>query len=193
MSPSDLVGLGIPEELVVLIVSALPFIELRGALPAAINVFKMAWHYSLLLALTGNILPVPFLLLFFNTIVRYLSRMNLLDRMFRWLFQRTRRKGRIIDRYKRVGLLLLVAIPLPGSGAWTGSLAAVLFGVEFKYAFLSIFLGVLIAGIIVTCLCLLGWTGAIIAGIGLTGLAVFSLWKSRTEDETQPPGTGTPS
>ena len=187
MSPNDLVGLGIPEELVVLIVSALPLIELRGALPAAINIFQMPWHYSLLLALTGNILPVPFLLLFFNTIVRYLSRINSLDRMFRWLFQRTRRKGRIIDRYKRVGLLLLVAIPLPGSGAWTGSLAAVLFGVEFKYAFLSIFLGVLIAGIIVTCLCLLGWTGAIIAGIGLTGLAVFSLWKSRNEEDIPPP------
>ena len=193
MSPSDLLGLGIPEELVVFIVSLLPLIELRGALPAAINVFQMPWHYSLLLALAGNILPVPFLLLFFNTIFRYLSRVGALDRMLRWLFQRTRRKGRIIDRYKRIGLLLLVAIPLPGSGAWTGSLAAVLFGIEFKYAFISILVGVLIAGIIVTCLCLLGWTGAIIAGIGLTGLAVFSLWRSRTEDEAQPPETITGS
>jgi len=74
--------------------------------------------------------------------------------------------------------MLFVAIPLPVTGAWTGSLAAVLFGLKFKHAFLSIFSGILIAGAIVTCLCLLGWTGAIIAGIGLTSLAVFTLWRT---------------
>ena len=187
MSPSDLLGLGIPEELVVFIISAFPLIELRGALPAAINIFQMPWYYSLLLAIAGNILPVPFLLLFFNTIPRYLSRISILDRMLHWLFQRTRRKGKVIDRYKRIGLLLFVAVPLPGSGAWTGSLAAVLFGVGFKYAFISILLGIVVAGIIITCLCLLGWTGAIIAGIGLTSLAAFSLWKSRPRNEIPPP------
>ena len=84
-----------------------------------------------------------------------------------------------------IGILFMAAIlwitepiPLPVTGAWTGSLAAVLFGLKFKHAFLSIFIGISIAGIIVTCLCLLGWTGAIIAGIGLSGLAIFSLWRA---------------
>jgi uncharacterized membrane protein len=74
--------------------------------------------------------------------------------------------------------MLFVAIPLPMTGAWTGSLAAVLLGLKFKHAFLSIFAGIVIAGSIVTCLSLLGWIGAIIAGIGLIGLAVFSLWRA---------------
>jgi uncharacterized membrane protein len=71
-----------------------------------------------------------------------------------------------------------VAIPLPVTGAWTGSLAAVIFGLKFKHAMLSIFVGVLIAGVIVTCLSLLGWVGVVIAGIGLGGLAAFGLWKT---------------
>jgi len=74
--------------------------------------------------------------------------------------------------------VLFVAIPLPVTGAWTGSLLAVLFGLKFRHAFLSIFIGVCIAGIIVTCLSLLGWTGAIIAGIVLCALASYSLWRA---------------
>jgi len=85
--------------------------------------------------------------------------------MLHWLFERTRRRGKIINRYERIGLALFVAIPLPVTGAWTGSLAAVLFGLKFKHAFLSIFIGVLIAGMIVTCATLLGWT-------------IFGLWRA---------------
>ena len=74
--------------------------------------------------------------------------------------------------------MLFVAIPSPVTGAWTGSLAAVLFGLKFKHALLSIFIGIFIAGIIVTCLSLLGWVGAIIAGIGLSSLAISGLWRA---------------
>ncbi len=97
--------------------------------------------------------------------------------MLNWLFERIRRRGKIINRYQRIGLALFVAIPLPVTGAWTGSLAAVLFGLRFKHAFLSILIGICIAGIIITCLSLLGWVGAIIAGIGFSSLVVFGLWK----------------
>ncbi len=178
MSPDELLSLGFSKELVVLVISALPLAELRGALPVAINLFHFPWHYAFLLAIIGNLVPVPFLLLFLNAISRLLSKIGIFNRMLQWLFERTRRRGKIIERYERIGLTLFVAIPLPVTGAWTGSLAAVLFGLKFKHAFLSIVIGVFIAGAIVTCLCLLGWTGAIIAGIGLSSLAVFGLWKA---------------
>jgi hypothetical protein len=75
-------------------------------------------------------------------------------------------------------LVLFVAIPLPVTGAWTGSLIAVLLGIGFKQAFFSILAGVIIAGIIMTCLTLLGWTGAIIAGVVLCGMAIYTFFKS---------------
>ncbi len=178
MSPDELFSLGFSKELVVLAISALPLTELRGALPIAINLFHFPWYYALLLAIIGNLVPVPFLLLFFNTLYRLLSKISIFKNMLQWLVERTRRQGKIIEKYERIGLMLFVAIPLPFTGAWTGSLAAVLFGIKFKHAFLSIFTGILIAGLIVTCLSLLGWTGAIIAGIGLIGLAVFGLWRA---------------
>ena len=178
MSPNELLELGFSRELVVLVISALPIIELRGALPVAINVFGLPWHYALLLAIIGNLVPVPIILLFLNAVTRILSKIGIFEKALNWLFERTRRRGEIIERYERIGLMLFVAIPLPVTGAWTGSLAAVLFGLKFKQAFLSIFIGVFIAGIIVTCLSLLGWTGAVIAGLALGGLAVAGLLRT---------------
>ncbi len=178
MSPEELLSLGFSKELVVLVIASLPILELRGALPVAINVFHFSWYYALLLAIIGNLVPVPFILLFFDTVSRLLGKIGFFDRMLRWFYGRTRRQGRAIERYERIGLALFVAIPLPVTGAWTGSLAAVLFGLKFKHAFLSIFIGVFIAGIIVTCLSLLGWAGAVIAGVGLSILAISGLWRA---------------
>ncbi len=178
MSPEELLSLGFSKELVVLIISALPIFELRGALPVAINLFQLPWYHALPLAIIGNLLPVPVILLFLGSISKWLSKIDFFDRFLHWLFEHTRRRGKIIGKYERIGLVLFVAIPLPVTGAWTGSLLAVLFGLKFRHAFLSIFIGVCIAGIIVTCLSLLGWTGAIIAGIVLCALASYSLWRA---------------
>jgi len=178
VSPEELLSLGFSKELVVLIIAALPIFELRGALPVAINLFHFPWYYALLLAIIGNLLPVPVILLFLNAISRWLSKIGFFDRFLHWLFERTRKRGRVVERYERIGLALFVAIPLPVTGAWTGSLVAVLFGLKFRHAFLSIFIGVCIAGIIVTCLSLLGWTGAVIAGIVLCALAISGLWRA---------------
>jgi uncharacterized membrane protein len=178
VSPEELLGLGFSKELVVLIISSLPIFELRGALPVAINLFHLPWYYALPLAIIGNLLPVPVILLFLNGISKWLSKIGVFERFFHWLFERTRRQGRIVEKYERIGLALFVAIPLPFTGAWTGSLAAVIFGLKFKHAFLSIFIGLCIAGVIVTCLSLLGWVGAIIAGIALCALAIFGLWRA---------------
>jgi uncharacterized membrane protein len=171
-----------PEELLeVILIAASPIAELRLAIPLAINTFNFPWYYALLIAIIGNLLPVPFILLFLDAATRLLSRVALFKRMLDWLFERTRRRGRIIERYKRIGLVLFVAIPLPVTGAWTGSLAAVIFGLSFKHAFLSILIGIIIAGIIVTCLSLLKWVGAIIATIALMGIAVYMVFGGRQD------------
>jgi len=165
VSPDELLGLGFSKELVVLVIAALPIFELRGAIPVAIFQFHFPWYYAFLLAIIGNLLPVPFILLFLDAVSRLLSKIDFFKRLLNWFFERTRRRGGIIERYERIGLTLFVAIPLPITGAWTGSLAAVLFGLKFWHAFLSIFIGILIAGTIVTCASLLGWT-------------IFGLWRA---------------
>ena len=158
---NTLYGLGFSKELVVVAVSALPVVELRGAIPFALGLIpsdvypqSITWYYALPLAIAGNLIPVPFLLLFFAAISRRLSRVGVFKRWFQWLEERTRRRGRVVERYKRIGLILFVAVPLPVTGAWTGSLAATIFEIKFKPAFLSILVGVCIAGAIVTSVCL---------------------------------------
>ncbi len=165
MSSEQLLSLDLSNVLKVLAIAASPISELRGAIPVAIAGFHFPWYYAFLIAIIGNLLPVPFILLFLDTFSRLLSKIGIFKRMLQWLFERTRRRGKIIERYERIGLALFVAIPLPLTGAWTGSLAAVLFGLKFKHAFLSIFIGILIAGTIVTCATLLSWS-------------IFGLWKA---------------
>ena len=158
MFPEEFLSLDLSNVLWVLALAASPISELRGAIPVAIAAFHFPWYYAFLLAIIGNLLPVPFILLFLDAASRLLSKVGLFDRILSWLFERTKRRSTIIEKYQRIGLVLFVAIPLPVTGAWTGSLAAVLLGLRFKHAFLSIFIGVLIAGVIVTCATLLGWT-----------------------------------
>jgi uncharacterized membrane protein len=170
-------GLGISDILKTLGLAVSPISELRGAIPLAVLEYDFPWYYAYIIAVIGNMLPVPFILLFLNAVTRVLSRFPLFDRFFKWLFAYTRHRGTLIEKYERVGLVLFVAIPLPVTGAWTGSIAAVLLGMKFNRAILSIFLGVLIAGVIVTCLTLLGWVGAIIAGVVLCVLAALGMWR----------------
>lgn len=172
----EVLSWNIPHELIVVIISALPIAELRLALPLAINLFDMPWHKAFCLAIIGNLLPVPILLLFLDSLTRVICRTEAGRKLVNWVFERTRRRRKTIERYEKIGLTLFVAIPLPVTGAWTGSIAAFLLGLRFRYAFLSILAGIIIAGAIVTSLCLLGWRGAIIAGVGLSTLAVLN-WR----------------
>lgn len=165
MFSEELLSLAFSNVLVVLALAASPISELRGAIPVAITVFHFPWYYAFLLAVIGNLLPVPFILLFLDAFSKLLGKIGIFERMLQWFFKHTRRRGKIIERYERIGLTLFVAIPLPITGAWTGSVVAVLFGLRFKHALLSIFIGILIAGIIVTCATLLGWS-------------IFGSWKA---------------
>ena len=163
----------ISHELLIVAISALPVVELRGALPVAINLFHMPWYRAFFLAIIGNLLPVPILLLFLDSLAGVIGRVAIGRRLVNWVFEHTRRRGEAIERYEKIGLMLFVAIPLPITGAWTGSIVAFLLGLKFRYAFLSILAGVIIAGAIVTSLCVIGWAGAVIAGVVLSALAVL--------------------
>ncbi len=165
MTPQQLVAHGFSPEWAVFLTSMIPVIELRGALPLAINMFHMPWYKAFIISYIGNVLPVPLILLFLNPVTNVLCKIHFFKSFFDWLFNRTRRKSAIVEKYEELGLLIFVAIPLPGTGAWTGALLAYLMALDFKNSILFICLGVFIAGIIVTLLCLLGWIGAIIAAI----------------------------
>jgi uncharacterized membrane protein len=155
--------------------AAAPISELRGAIPLAIVDLDMSWQLAFLVAFAGNLLPVPFLLLFLDPVSRILSKVGIFERLLNWIFGLSRRRGGLVERYGTMGLVLFVAIPLPVTGAWTGSIVAFLLGLRFWRAFPAIILGVLIAGVIVTTLTVIGWWGAVIAGIGLFALAILSL------------------
>ena len=138
------------------IISALPFVELRASIPLLIIAYDVPWYWALLVCFVGNLLPIPFLLLLLEPVSKLLRKVGFLERIMDWVFERTRRKGGAVEKYGPWGLVLVVAIPLPGTGAWTGSLLAFLMGMPFRRAFPPIALGVLIAGVVVTAMSVAG-------------------------------------
>ena len=173
------------KELIVFIISALPVTELRLALPIAINGFNMPWPQALLLCFLGNILPIPFLLLFYDSMSKLLCRTRRGKKFVDWVYNRTRRQTGFIEKHKHLGLIIFVAIPIPGTGAWTASIAAHLLGMKFIHALLDIIAGVIGAGIIVSILILLGWVGAGIAIAGFILIVILAFWKRKKADGKQ--------
>lgn len=151
---------GINPYWIVIIISILPVIELRGAIPVAILLFKIPWATAVLLSVLGNMLPIAFLLLFLDLILKLLSKVSWGKRFADWMIQRAETKGKSLQRYQALGLIIFVGIPLPGTGAWTGSLIASVFKFRFWHSLFYIFLGVLMAAAIVTPLTLLGLLAA---------------------------------
>lgn len=140
-------------EIITLLISMLPISELRGAIPVAIGVYDMSVISAFFWAVLGNIIPIIFILWGLDLLINkfLIHRIYFFNRFFTWLFERTRRNhSRKFERFKEFALVILVAIPLPLTGAWTGALAAFVFGIPIKRAFPLIILGVLIAGLIVT-------------------------------------------
>ena len=165
---------GLPDPASVFLISMLPVVELRGAVPAG-HLFGMNPLVIYAVAVAGNMVPMPFILLLLGPVSRFLMRFRLGKAFFEWLFARTRRKSGSIEKYETLGLTLFVAIPLPVTGGWTGAMAAFLMGMKFHHAMWSILLGVMIAGVIMTVLCMMGWLGAIIAGVVLLGVVLTSM------------------
>jgi len=168
---------GIPHWLIAFIISMLPIFELRGGIPVAINVFGMHPVTAYMVCVAGNMVPVIPILLLLSWMYRFFSRWKITKKFFDWLFERTRSRSGQIEKYKMIGLTTFVAIPLPVTGAWTGSIAAVLFNIGFVHALLSVFIGVLIAGVIVTLLSIMGIAGAAIAAAVLLSITIISVYR----------------
>lgn len=134
----------------VFLLSTLPVLELRGAIPIAISYYKLPVIPSYLFSVMGNLVPAVFLLLYLKPFSDFLRKWHFFDIFFSWLFKRTRRHEKKYEKYGALFLLFFVAVPLPITGVWTGSVAAFLFGIRFWYAFPMMAGGVIIAGVIVT-------------------------------------------
>ena len=141
---------------VIVLVAALPIFELRLAIPLGVMKFGLPLSEVYFLSLLGNLIPVLPLLIFFKFFFHRLENIKILGKFFKWWFSKVERKSKIVQRWGFWGLVIFVSIPLPVTGAWTGAVAATLFEVKIKKAFLAIAIGVAIAGIIV---------GSIVSGL----------------------------
>jgi uncharacterized membrane protein len=175
--------LGLPDWVTILLVAALPVVELRGAIPVGYWLGLNRVHiYGL--AVLGNMLPVPFVIAYVGKVSEWLvRRSSWAKKFFDWLFARTRSRADLLVKYRTLGLTLFVAVPLPLTGAWSGAIGAHLLGLPFWESIAANLVGVMIAGVIVTVLCELGWTGAVIAGVGLFTAAIAAFWTSRRKEK----------
>lgn len=140
-------------DLIIFLSSMLPIIELRGAIPLGVFLYDMSIYYVFILAVIGNIMPVFFIIKGLDLLINkfLIHKIYIFNRFLNWLFEKTKKKhSKKFENWKNLALVLLVAIPLPFTGAWTGAIAAFVFGIPIKRALPLIALGVLIAGIIVS-------------------------------------------
>jgi uncharacterized membrane protein len=136
--------------LITFIVSMVPVIELRGAIPIGVGL-GMSPLAALCVSIAGNLIPVPFIILFIRRIFEWMKKKSdRLGRIAEKFEKRAETKKGTIEKYKFWGLLLFVAIPLPGTGAWTGSLIAGMLNMRLEDALPAVIIGVLIAGILMT-------------------------------------------
>ena len=137
------------KELIVFIISMVPILELRGGLLAAGPAFLdiPTWR-AIPICIIGNLIPIPFILLLIRPIFAWLRRTKLFRPLVEKLEAKAMSKSSQIEKYEFWGLVLFVGIPLPGTGAWTGSLIASLLGIDWKKAFLAVVIGVCMATVI---------------------------------------------
>ncbi len=138
-------------QLSVFICSMIPIIECRGAVPLGV-LFNLPWWQTMLFSIVGNILPVPFILLFIRKFMEFAerSKWKLLNRTANWLRKKIEKHKGKIEKHSYWGVMLFVGIPLPGTGAWTGSLIAAMLDLEKKKTFVAALGGVVIATVIMT-------------------------------------------
>ena len=146
--------------LLTLLVSMVPIIELRGAIPFGVGL-GLPWQQVVLISMIGNMIPVPIIFFFARRVLEWGADKPVIGKFFSWCLRKGHHGGEKLRAKAGKGmfwaLLLFVGIPLPGTGAWTGTLAASLLDLEFKKSIVAIMLGVMLAALIITILTLLGF------------------------------------
>ena len=146
---ASLLGGKVSGEVIIFIISMIPILELRGGLLAA-SVLNIDIVRALWICIVGNLIPVPFILLLITPIFNWLKQTKTFRPMVEKMENRAMNKKEQIQKYEFWGWVLFVGIPLPGTGAWTGSLLAALLGMKFKKAFPAVVLGILLASFIMS-------------------------------------------
>ena len=143
-----------PPEIATMLVAMLPVGELRGAIPFALAVYDMPFWKVFIFAVIGNMIPVIFILWLLDPVSKFLMKHSkIMNKLFTWLFDRTQKKhSEKFKKWEELALITFVAIPLPVTGGWSGSVAAFVFGIPFKKALPLIFIGILISATIVSLL-----------------------------------------
>lgn len=142
---------GLNKDIIIFIISLMPILELRGGMLAA-TLLKIPYIRGLIICIIGNILPIPFVLLLLEKILNLFEKWKVTKKIVRWLEKKAQSKRKQIDKYGYLGLILFVGIPFPGTGAWTGSLVAIMLGLDKKKSFICIIVGVVLASIIMSIL-----------------------------------------
>ena len=133
-----------------ILMAMVPVIELRGAIPFGVAA-GISVKQALVCAIIGNLIPIPFILLFLRRVFVWMRKISPgFENLVEKLELRAKRKKGIVDKYEIIGLIILVAIPLPGTGAWTGALVATVLDIRMRRALPAITIGVIIAGILVS-------------------------------------------
>lgn len=172
---ANLRGTGWPDEAIVFVMAMLPVLELRGAIPVGywmrLDPIKLS-----LLAILGNMVPVPLILLYMEKLSNYMSnRSPSARKFFDRLLESVRRKAGPVQEFEWLGLMLFVAVPFPGTGAWTGAMVASVLGMPFWDAMSANFLGVVMAGLLVNLVVNVGLKTAALVGIVLFLVSTF-MW-----------------
>ena len=134
------------------LISMLPVIELRGAIPVGVGLGIPVWQ-CFIMSVIGNFLPVPFILIFIRRLLRWMKGRKYLGKFADWLEEKASKNSKKLLKYSAIGLFFFVSVPFPGTGAWTGALVAAFLDMRFKYSLPAIFCGVVAAGIIVSLIC----------------------------------------
>jgi uncharacterized membrane protein len=150
--------------ILVFFISMVPIIELRGAVPIGVTVFGLNEYITLAVCIVGNMIPVPFIHLFARKVLIWGSTWKHGSGLFKWILQKGEKAGKKLTANSKkhgafIALMLFVGIPLPGTGAWTGTLAASMLDFDLKKTTKSVVLGVLMAGIIMLVISLLAKAG----------------------------------
>ena len=160
----DFFGGSVGKEALVFIISMIPILELRGGLLVAGPLLGVPVETAIPLCIIGNIIPVPFILLLITPVFAWMKGTKLFKPMVEKLEAKAMSKSDKIEKYEFWGLVLFVGIPLPGTGAWTGSLIAALLGMKFKKAFPAVIIGILMATVIMWFVSYVLWGGVAILG-----------------------------
>lgn len=143
----------VSNEVIIFLISMVPILELRGGLlaasPALLNVPILR---AIPICIIGNFIPVPFILLFIKAIFNWMKKFEKLGKIAVWFENKAMNKKDRIEKYEFWGLVLFVGIPLPGTGAWTGSLIAALLNIDFKKAIAAVCIGIMLATVIMSCI-----------------------------------------